>query len=198
MNYFIGDQHYGHKNALSFDNRRFVDIETHDLYLTNRWNDVVGIDDDVYILGDISWYNSTKTIEIFSQLNGRLHLLKGNHDSRLLKNRELRSLFVEICDYKELGLGNGKGLVLCHYPIPCFKNHYYGWYHFYAHVHNSWEENMMQHVRREMEELYNKPCNMFNVGVMKDYMGYTPRTFEEIVNSDRVEKVKNEDLGIIK
>ena len=29
-NYFIGDLHFGHKNCLSFDNRPFTDIETHD------------------------------------------------------------------------------------------------------------------------------------------------------------------------
>lgn len=189
MNYFIADQHYGHKNVLSFDNRGFTDIESHDKYLSDSWNKVVGIDDDVYVLGDISWYNSTKTIEIFKELNGYKHLIKGNHCGRLLRNRELQTLFQEICDYKELDLGNGKGLVLCHYPIPCFKNHYYGWYHFYGHVHCGFEEHMMQHVRKEMEELYTVPCNMFNVGVMMDYMDYTPRTFEEIINSERVDIV---------
>ena len=34
------------------------------------------------------------TIEIFKQLNGNKHLIKGNHAGRLLKNAELRSLFV--------------------------------------------------------------------------------------------------------
>lgn len=185
MNYFIGDVHVGHKNSLSFDNRPWTDIEKHDQEIMRRWNSVVGMEDTVYILGDISWYNSTKTIEYYKQLNGLKVLVRGNHDSHLLKNRELQSLFVEICDYKELDLGNGKGLVLCHYPIPCFKNHYYGWYHFYGHVHCGFEENMMQHVRKEMEELYTVPCNMFNVGVMMDYMDYTPRTFEEIVSSTK-------------
>lgn len=185
MNYFIADQHIGHENVLKFDNRKWTDIRVHDQELMKRWNDTVGMEDTVYILGDISWMNSTKTIEYFKQLNGSKVLLRGNHDGKLLRNRELQALFQEICDYKELDLGNGKGLVLCHYPIPCFKNHYYGWYHFYGHVHTGFEDNMMQHVRRQMEELYNVPCNMFNVGVMKDYMGYTPRTFEEIVSSTK-------------
>ena len=35
MNYFIADQHYGHKNVLSFDNRGFTDIESHDKYLSD-------------------------------------------------------------------------------------------------------------------------------------------------------------------
>lgn len=181
MNYFIADTHFGHENALRFDNRPWTDIHVHDLEIIKRWNDTVEIDDTVYILGDISWHNSTKTIEIFKQLNGHKVLIKGNHDNRILKNRELQALFLEICDYKELDLGNKKGLVLCHYPIPCFKNHYYGWYHFYGHVHNSWEWNLMQRVKKKMVDLYHVPCNMFNVGCMMDHMNYTPRTFEEII-----------------
>ena len=96
MNYFISDLHFGHKNCLSFDNRPFISIEENDETIIKNWNDTVGIDDDVYLLGDISWYNSTKTIEIFNNLNGHIHLIKGNHDGRLLNNRELQSRFCEI------------------------------------------------------------------------------------------------------
>lgn len=185
MNYFIADLHHGHTNCLSFDNRPFNTIEEHDQALVYNHNNTVGIDDDVYIMGDISWHNATKTIEIFKQLNGRLHLIKGNHDGKLLKNRELQSLFVEICDYKELYLEDGKILVLSHYPIPCFKNHYYGSYHLYGHVHTGFEHNMMLNVKRQMEELYTVPCNMYNVGCMIDYMNYTPRTLNEILESNK-------------
>lgn len=183
MNYFIADTHFGHKNALSFDNRPFKDIEEHDNTLIKNWNHAVGIDDDVWILGDISWYNATKSIEIVKNLNGVKHLIVGNHDKKLLRNREFQSLFVEIVDYKELSLSDGKGIVLSHYPIPCFNHHYYGWHHLFGHVHNSFEWNMMERVKYEMEELYDKPCLMFNVGVMMDYMNYTPRTLKEIINA---------------
>lgn len=184
MNYFISDLHFGHKNCLAFDNRPFKDVEQHDEYIILEWNYTVGMDDDVYILGDVSWYNSTETIEIFKRLNGRLHLIVGNHDYHVLKNREFRKLFVEICDYKELYLDNQHSVILCHYPIPCFKNHYYGWYHLYGHVHSSFEWNMMENVKRQMRELYDKPCEMYNVGAMMTYMNYRPRTLEEIIASN--------------
>lgn len=184
MNYFISDPHFGHKNCLAFDNRPFATIEEHDEYLIKSWNEAVGVDDDVYIIGDISWYNSTKTIEIFSKLNGRLHLIKGNHDTTVLKNPELRNLFVEITDYKELFVDKDTSIVLCHYPIPCFKNHYYGWYHLYGHVHTSFEWNMMENTKRLMTELYDKQCKMYNVGAMMPYIGYTPRTLEQIINGE--------------
>lgn len=184
MNYFISDLHFGHGNCLAFDDRPFTSIEAHDAFIIENWNETVGMDDDVYILGDISWYNSTKTIEIFKQLNGRLHLIKGNHDTTVLKNPELRKLFVEITDYKELFIDKNTSIVLCHYPIPCFKNHFYGWYHLYGHVHTSFEWNMMENTKRLMTELYDKQCKMYNVGAMMFYIGYTPRTLEQIVNGE--------------
>lgn len=144
---------------------------------------MVDINDDIYLLGDISWHNVTKTLEIFNRLNGNIHLIKGNHDGKLLKNRELRNRFIEIVDYKELSLPDRKGIVLSHYPIPCFKNHLHGWYHLYGHVHNSFEWDMMERVKREMKELYDKPCEMYNVGCMLDYMNFTPRTLDEILES---------------
>ena len=39
---------------------------------------------------------------------------------------------------------------------------------------------MMKEIQKQMVELYDKPCNMFNVGVMIPYMDYTPRTLKEI------------------
>lgn len=182
MNYYIADLHFGHKNALQYNNdNRFENIEEYDLTIIKNWNNIVGIDDDVYILGDISWHNSTKTIEIFKNLNGNKHLIIGNHDKRLLKNKQLRDLFVEITDYKELNYGRDLFMVLSHYPIPCFNKHYYGAYHLYGHVHNSKEWHFMEEVREKMQKEYGFPCLMYNVGVMMDYISYTPRTLDEII-----------------
>ena len=79
--YFIADTHFGHQNALAFDNRKFKTIEEHDNTLIENWNNAVGIDDEVFILGDISWHNVTRTIEIVKSLNGVKHLIVGNHDT---------------------------------------------------------------------------------------------------------------------
>ena len=178
--FFIADLHFGHENILAFDNRPFRDVEAHDAELIRRWNSAVGIDDDVWILGDISWHNATKTIEIFKQLNGVKHLCKGNHDGELLRSRDIQNLFIEICDYKELQLDDGKGIVLCHYPIPCYRDHVDGWCHLYGHVHTGFEWNMMQRNQHEMLELYNKESKMYNIGCMLPYMEYKPKTLDQI------------------
>lgn len=179
--YYISDLHFGHANVLSYDNRPFCDIDSHDETIISNWNSVVNPEDDVWILGDFSWYPAGKTIEIYKRLNGKKHLVIGNHDKKLLRNREVKELFVETVDYKEIRIDSSTGVVLCHYPIPCFNNHYRKWIHLYGHVHNSFEWNMMEHTRRQMEKLYDVPCRMYNVGCMMSYIDYKPRTIEEIL-----------------
>ena len=188
--YFISDTHFGHKNVLKFDNRNFKTIEEHDNALIENWNNEVGIDGEVYILGDISWHNATKTIEIVKSLNGIKHLIVGNHDKNLIKNKEFNSLFAEITNYKELYLSNSKGIVLCHFPILFFNKHQYGWFHLYGHVHNSFEWNIIERIKYEceMESVYNnKSCKMYNTGAMIPYMNYTPRTLNEILQANNEE-----------
>lgn len=117
-------------------------------------------------------------IPILRSLKGQKFLIKGNHD-RCNDNKFLRE-FVKVTEYLEVK-DNGRTVILCHYPIPCFKNHFYGSFHLYGHVHNSFEWNMMEHDKYLMEELYTKPCQMFNVGAMMPWMDYTPRTLDEII-----------------
>ena len=179
--FFISDLHFGHKNVLAFDHREFSSIEEHDEALIRNWNNAVGIDDDVWVLGDISWRSPMKTVEILKRLNGTKHLCIGNHDHTLLRDKDVSSCFAEIVPYREIEI-DGTGVVLCHYPIPCFNKHYYGWVHLYGHVHNSMEWNMMKHIQYQMEQLYDIPCRMYNVGCMISGMDYTPRTLQEILN----------------
>lgn len=175
--FYISDLHFGHKNILGFDNRPFFDIEQMNNELIHRWNSVVSNGDIVYILGDMFWCTPKDATPIMEQLNGQKFLVKGNHDR--WHDAKFDKLFVKIDEYMEVE-DNGRKVVLCHYPIPCFKNHFYGWVHLYGHVHNSFEWNMMEHQRFLMEELYDRQCNMINVGAMMPWMDYTPRTLDEI------------------
>ena len=180
--FFIADLHFGHKNCLAFDNRPFADIETHDNALIERWNTAVGKEDEVWILGDISLAGALRTAEILKRLNGTKRLCIGNHDHKLPKNSQVREQFAEIVDYKELALPDGRHLVLCHYPIPCYNHHYYGWIHLYGHVHTGFEWNMMKQVQFQMQALYDKKSRMYNVGCMVPGMDYTPRPLDEILD----------------
>lgn len=164
---------------LGFDNRPFTSIEQMNEELIRRWNSVVSDGDLVYILGDMFWCTPKIAAPIMEQLNGQKILVKGNHDR--WHDSKFDKLFVKIDEYMEIE-DEGRNVVLCHYPIPCFKNHFYGWIHLYGHVHNSFEWNMMEHQRFLMEELYDRQCNMINVGAMMPWIDYTPRTLNEIIN----------------
>lgn len=179
--FYIADWHYGHANCVAFDNRPFRDVDEMNKALINNWNKVVGKDDIVYILGDMFWCKPIDAIPVLDMLNGQKILIKGNHDG--VNNSEFKKRFVKITDYLEVQ-DDDKNIVLCHYPIPCFKNHFYGWYHLYGHVHRSFEHNMMEHSRYLMRSLYQKQCLMFNVGAMMPYINYTPRTLSEIISAN--------------
>ena len=183
--FYISDWHYGHKNCLAFDNRPFTTIEQMNTALVERWNSVVKPGDSVYVLGDMFWCNADTAIPILNSLAGEIFLVKGNHDRCHIKR--FVDQFVKVSEYMEIEDKDRK-VVLCHYPIPCFKNHFYGWYHLYGHVHNSFEYNMMEHTKFLMKELYDRPCNMFNVGAMMPWMDYTPRTLNEIISTAKEEK----------
>ena len=178
MKFYISDLHFDHSNCLSLDNRPFLNIEELNSKLISNWNNVVGPGDEVFILGDFCWKKEDRWAEILPRLNGQKTLILGNHD--ITPSAKTRRYFADVKEYKVVD-DNGRKVVLCHYPIPCYRNHFYGWYHLYGHVHSSFEWNMMEHDRYIMEQLYTRPCEMYNVGCMLPYMNYTPRTLDEII-----------------
>lgn len=175
---YIADWHYGHSNILAFDHRPFKTVEEMNEELVKRWNAAVDPCDTVYVLGDMFWCKAQEAIPVLQSLNGQKFLIKGNHD-RCNDSKFIKS-FVKVAEYLEVK-DDERTVVLCHYPIPCFKNHFYGSFHLYGHVHTSFEWNMMEHDKYLMKELYGKPCQMYNVGAMMPYMDYTPRTLDEII-----------------
>lgn len=182
--FYIADWHFGHSNILAYDNRPFTSVEDMNNALVSKWNGAVSKDDLVYVLGDMFWCKADVAVRVLNNLNGHKILIKGNHDRN---NPEFLDKFDLVTDYLEIA-DNHQRIVLSHYPIPCFNGHFGGAYHFYGHVHNSFEYEMMEHDRMLMEELYLKQCNMVNVGAMMPWINYTPRTFFDIVTGYNAEK----------
>ena len=169
MNYYIADTHFGHDNIRRLSNRPFNSVEEMDKVLIDNWNSKVTSNDDVYILGDFS-YKGEDPIEYLKKLNGRKHLIVGNHDNKLLKNPNCKKYFVEIVDMKMVD-DNGTQIVLCHYPMVEWNGYYRNVLHFYGHVHNTYHNETTRYAR-DMKKAY-------NVGV--DVIGFSPCTLAEIV-----------------
>ena len=112
MIYFTSDLHFGHKNILEYcpNFRNFQSVDEMDEYLVYLWNKTVTPDDEIYNLGDFSFYNSVeKTEQILTRLNGKHSLILGNHDNLINENKDLfknrykndgNLLLEEILNYK--------------------------------------------------------------------------------------------------
>ena len=176
MIYYIADNHFGHKNVIRFDNRPFADTVLMDEVLVHNWNERVTEDDTVYILGDCFWKNEENSVKLIQRLKAHKHLIRGNHDR---VHGRLRFYYESIEHYAEIN-DNDRLVILCHYPIPFYKNQHYGAVMLYGHVHNTREQDFIEKWKRELWES-EIPCNMINVGCMMEYMKYTPRTLNEIL-----------------
>lgn len=178
--FYIADTHFGHENVIKFDGRPFVDINDMNTTMRNNWNEVVGKDDIVYILGDFMWKFKDSDYEFVKSLNGRKRLIKGNHD-KATHSSKFKRLFEQITDYEKVVDGDIT-VILCHYPIIAYDGSFRGRnVHLYAHVHKTDEGKMVE----TFKTLYideDHPMRMYNVGCMMPWMNYRPRTLQEILD----------------
>lgn len=114
MIFFTSDLHFFHRNVIRLCNRPFKDLDEMHRELIGRWNEVVSPDDTVYVLGDVFFCGTQKAEAILNQLNGRLILVRGNHDHFSLT--KLRTMFAEVHSQLELEIA-GQNVLLSHYPF---------------------------------------------------------------------------------
>lgn len=132
--FFTADHHFGHKAIIRYSNRPFANIWEMNQSLVDRWNEVVGKDDEVYHLGDLV-FGSRKTLKhIIESLNGKIHLIKGNHDKNI--RGWVKDLFASVSNYKEINMDKQK-VVLCHFPFRTWNKSHYGAFHLHGHSHGS-------------------------------------------------------------
>jgi calcineurin-like phosphoesterase family protein len=120
MKTYIGsDFHFGHNNIMKFcpeTRGHFRDINHMHHEMIRMWNDTVMPEDTVYMLGDIAFMAASHAANILRSLNGRKILVKGNHDSKTVKDKSFAACFDEIHDYLEIRY-DGHHVVMFHYPI---------------------------------------------------------------------------------
>ena len=188
MKYYISDLHLFHEAAIRFDNRPFHDLCEMHRTIAERWNGKVTNGDFVYLLGDVSMRGKNEDlISLVATLKGKKVLIKGNHDD--LSDYRYQQLFYEICDYKEIkDIYDGKNcdVILSHYPLFSWKKMGSGAIHLYGHTHNGPEDEYYQKCLSEMMQndcrhAYHTEVKAINVGCMKPWMEYEPRTLQELM-----------------
>lgn len=139
MIYFISDTHFGHKGSLNWPNgnaREFTNAHEMDIYMIQQWNSVVNPEDAVYHLGDFAYKASPRYIgDIFNLLNGKIILIKGNHERLTLKANNRYNRFDSVHDVSEIEY-NGYRFVLFHYPIESWNGKNRGSIHLHGHTHS--------------------------------------------------------------
>lgn len=114
--WICSDTHFGHQRDFLWGPRGFKNIYEHDRQIIENWNSVVGVEDEVYHLGDVMLNDNEYGLSCLKQLKGKIHIIQGNHDtgSRLELYPQCWNV-VEVCAAKYLRVGN-QYYFLCHYP----------------------------------------------------------------------------------
>lgn len=79
--FIISDTHFDHKNIIDYTNRPFENVEEMNNHMIESWNNIVEDNDVVVHVGDFAMANQNRVEEIISKLNGKILLIKGNHDN---------------------------------------------------------------------------------------------------------------------
>ena len=153
--YFISDLHLGHANCIRFDKRPWETAEEMDMEIIRRWNR-----------------------KVRKQMNGHIHLIRGNHDKR---SEAYENCFHEVADYKDMVImadGVKCRLILCHYFIPFYNGARHMAFMLHGHTHKT-EESVMEERIKEDIRRKGLRCEAYNVGAM--WQDYEPQTLEEII-----------------
>ena len=181
--FMTSDSHLGHFNICKYCHRPFESRSQMDNYLITAWNAVVPEDGIVVHCGDFMLpHNSDikEYMKYMSKLNGRILLLRGNHDRAELgwENEKL----ISVQDKAMIEVDSIK-IYAEHYPCAAFN----GDYHVYGHVHTlsdgicyGMDADAMKAMKR----------TTYDVGV--DQNNYTPISYWQLC--DIIRKQLNEGV----
>lgn len=116
MIYLSSDLHLGHDREFIWKVRGFNSVEEMNETIIEHFNSIIAPSDDLYILGDLMLGNNEVGMNCLRRINGRLHIVWGNHDTD--KRKELyRTLPSFVEDGPALTLRYNKyNFFMCHYP----------------------------------------------------------------------------------
>jgi calcineurin-like phosphoesterase family protein len=171
------DTHFGHLNLTQAGNPNFTTkrpfktvVEMNEALIAN-WNAVVKPDDEVFHLGDVCMGQSQYWKSTLDRLNGKINLIIGNHDERLIKECAYR--FEWIKPYHELYTQDPNTnqkiiLILCHYPLLTWNKAGKGSIMAHGHCHNN------------ITEKHNKGTRRIDVGVDNPVANFAPISLKKL------------------
>ncbi len=127
MIYFTADTHFGHERTRALHKRPFNSVEEMNAALIRNWNDVVGIKDVIYHLGDFGVADP----QILRQLKGEMYFLPSqDYDDQTVI--DLLSQRARIIQPNTVIVEEGYALQLVHEPLTAAAgDHFY----LFGHIH---------------------------------------------------------------
>lgn len=142
-----------------------------------NWNSVVNPQDIVFHLGDFSFASNGEWKKILERLNGKIHLIVGNHDEHNYPGPQIFRMFETVSYQKHLVIDK-KHVILNHYPFLCYAGTYRKKkdivIQLYGHVHSGPNNEGLDKERLKI-------CFPYQYDVGVDNNNYTPISWEELL-----------------
>lgn len=137
MIFFTSDEHFNHTNIIKYCNRPFSDANHMNEIIIQRHNEIVGINDTVYHLGDVTFNKDAN--QFVSRLNGTHHLILGNHDHKSYHKREYVSGYDSVQDVLMVK-HREYSFFLSHYSHNVWPKSHRGTFHLFGHSHGTLDQ----------------------------------------------------------
>ena len=187
--WFTSDLHLNHSKIIEYCNRPFSNVEEMNETIIGNWNKVVSPEDVVFCLGDIALGGSGAWNTLIPQLNGKIHLVLGNHDIRNWRE-SYKKLFESVTEQLTVEIDK-KTFILTHFPLLCYHGTWgseQNCWNLFGHIHTLKEGN----IGKDFERLKNLFPTQYDVGV--DLNDYTPMHIEQVRNKIKYQIENNTNL----
>ena len=182
MIYFTSDWHIGHNKPFLYEPRGFSSIEEHDTAILLRCNELVGPEDELWILGDLALgQNEKEWNRVYKSLYcNHVHYVQGNHDTDNKMDKYDEEYFFMFHGYADMiKYSKTKRFYVSHYPT------------YTANVASDRIKviNLFGHTHSK-EKFFNNNPFMYNVAA--DAHNCYPVSLEEIIKDIEKEVAKYE------
>lgn len=199
MRYFTADIHFGHENIIKYCDRPWSNAREMDFGIIERFNSVLTDEDELWILGDLALGKQRETVPLLGLINGRKHIVAGNHDKIWRGHKKMGPSDVEF--YRQYGdIESDYGIILIDIgkdkPYPALYSHFpydvdpinvdtpgddrYAKYRWKRHTGMGWRWLIHGHVH----DAWKIKDDQINVGVdVWDFYPVPETTIAEIINA---------------
>lgn len=175
--FFTSDTHFGHDNIIKYCNRPFKNADHMNEEIIHNWNRVVKPNDIVFHLGDFMFGDVNRFHSIFDRLNGKIYLILGNHDWKILNQGIIDGAFEGVFNQLKITV-DGQNIYLNHFPYLAFDGIYRDkpTWQLFGHVHS--DKNLYEQHSPDKDRLGFLLPMQYDVGMDNNY--FTPISFSDV------------------